>query len=477
MTSYASTLFIFISSKGGDTFRKEPVALRESIEACDQDLADPLIRERFPLRRASLLRAKAIHQLSAGEPAEAIKTLQLAENVKIEPDDAYYRRSFGLGIDAVRAYALNAAGERTAARDLARKMAAQRPYSSDIALAASILLSRAGDRADAWGAMQAEARLNPRLLDRMFMEAADAGRLDDALAIYPHLVPPRKYPEPPGYNFQILMADLENRALGEAFWASRSSLMALMLAQAGRGDAANAMLEAARARATMAANTAAPLTVNGKLVKGKWLAEYASNLNRKIDQETSAILDRTGRAMMALYADPRPLVEARGAAKPLGSAEEELTALLGTLPEVEIANRVPSYHAYSKSIFTGLDGYTETPDPAKGVTRIAYRTMTGTGVMAEELAMLRAAEYALAQGKPGLIVLDRTDTRHTMAVSTYPGIPGQPAPDGYTVALDILPVDPSALPEAHLNTPWRVIDAKAVVAALGAVYPAPAKKG
>lgn len=476
MTTYASTLFVFISTKGGDTFRKDVQARRESIAACDQDLADPLIRDRFPIRRASLLRAKAIHQIAANDPAGALNTLEQAGAVEVDGDEQFYRRSFGLGIDYVRAYALATLGDREAARALTLRTLAQRPYSTETTMAAAILLGRSGDRADARASLEARARLDPRRIDLLFTEALDAGRWADAVAIYPHLVPPRRYPEPPGYDFQIMEANLLNRALGEAYWASRSGLLALAQAQLGEREAAQATLAAARTRLDEAVRVTPPLEINGKRVKAKYLPDLAARLNAEIGKEAGPVLSAAAQAVAQVQPGTGRPLDDHSPAKPLGDGEQELSALLSSLPEVEIARRVPPYGPVNMSFFADDTGYTEKADAARGVMKIKYRARAPTAAVVEELALLRAANYALSQGRGGFVIVDRHDVQHTLSVSTYPGIYSEPGLDGYSVELEVVAVDPQNPPDAYRGAAWRVLDANAVVAALGPAYPPRASK-
>lgn len=475
MTVYASSGIFFRSLTGGDTFRKTTGTSREAVEACDKDLADPLIAEKFPLRRASLLRARAIHLLAAGEPKTALESLDLAEKAVTEPD-AFYRRSVGLGINYVRAYALAQAGEREAARELVRKTWAERPYAVDMTIAAAVLMSRTGDRRDMRELLQAQGRLDPRRTDLLFFEAFDARRWAEVVAVFPHLVPPRSFPDSPGYNFQKMKTAIDNDAKADLFWAARSGGKAVALAHLGQPQAAETALQAGREQLARATAEALPLVLNGKKVKADYLAPYAVRMNEMARKEGEDALDAAAAEVARIAREGPATGEDQGAAKPLGEAKDELDALLNTLPEVELPQRVPAYAPYNKSIFAGMGGYTEQVDAVKGTVKINYRALATTVAVSQELALLRAAEYALAQGKAGFVILDRADTQHTYSVSTYPGIPGVPEQDGYSTEIEIALVDPAAPPEAYKDAAWRVMDAQAVMAALNPVYPRPVKK-
>lgn len=72
-------------------------------------------------------------------------------------------------------------------------------------------------------------------------------------------------------------------------------------------------------------------------------------------------------------------------------------------------------------------------------------------------------------GKKGLIVVSRKDTSFHID-TTYYGNTVRSDPDGYQTELDVVFVDPAALPPQYADAGWRVIDADAVYAALAPVY-------
>lgn len=463
MTSAGEVLFFFGAAEGGDTFRKDAVASRESIAICDEKLANPLIRDRFDIRRASLLRAKATHQIAAGDPRGALSTLDLAEAVQVRIDEDFYRRSFGLGIDFVRAYALEMDGQREAARLLTRETWRHRPFSTQSALAAAILLARTGDREEA---LQARARLDPRQIDLIFVEAFEGGRWEDVAALFSHLVPPRRFAESPGYDFQIVAANLENRARAEIFWAARAGMYALALRQLGREVDAKEALAAARARLDAASQAIPPLEHNGRRVRADYLPGYAATLNAEMRARGLPYIEQA-ELMVAQGLVTFPIAAQEAS---LASAEEELSALLANLPEVEIRTRIPAYRQ-ARQFFSHGEGWTVTPAADGSSTRVHYRTLKATAAVTEELTLLRAAQHALSEGKPGFVVIDRADIQHTVAMtSPYMSNPGPPSPDGYSVELTIVVIDAAASSLASRGAEWRVIDAREVEGALGPLY-------
>ena len=119
------------------------------------------------------------------------------------------------------------------------------------------------------------------------------------------------------------------------------------------------------------------------------------------------------------------------------------------------------------------EGYrVSTPDD-QGVTSISFRGDRSSGSIVEEMALLCAADTARQAGKKGLIVVGRKDTSFHID-TTYYGNTVRSDPDGYQTELDVVFVDPAALPPQYADAGWRVIDADAVYTALAPIYVKPA---
>jgi len=100
--------------------------------------------------------------------------------------------------------------------------------------------------------------------------------------------------------------------------------------------------------------------------------------------------------------------------------------------------------------------------------------MTSEDVV-EELALLRAAEMALKEGRLGVIVMKRMD-QPVIIATTYYGTTLREDPGGFRTQLDVA-LNHSAdqavgAPEAN----WRILDAREVYRTLAAVYIAPKRR-
>jgi hypothetical protein len=175
--------------------------------------------------------------------------------------------------------------------------------------------------------------------------------------------------------------------------------------------------------------------------------------------------------------------------------DSNATRLFRALPDVETKGQLVQYKTSSSGFWlrVGEDGYTvstgaQTPvGKAAGVadqdvTSVRYRGTHAASTVNEEMALLRAADVARRQGKKGMIVIGRTDVRHTTNLTTQYGGVTRSDPNGFETTLDVVFVDPANLPARYAKAAWRVIDADAVYAALAPLYidttpdAAPAKK-
>lgn len=104
-----------------------------AVEACTRALASPRLLSAQSLRRAHLLRARGAAQLRAGNAAEALKDLDLAEvSLGNAANDPFMKRSMGVSLTLLRALARAQSGDPAGAVPLARAAAAARPYSLQV---------------------------------------------------------------------------------------------------------------------------------------------------------------------------------------------------------------------------------------------------------------------------------------------------------------------------------------------------------
>ncbi|HWA64089.1 MAG TPA: hypothetical protein VG939_22160 [Caulobacteraceae bacterium] len=515
MTRYATVLGIFNPPGKGTTDRLKPGVGATAVAACTRAIDD--LPAPHWMRRVSLLRARAAHRLEAGETTDAALA-DLDSAAASGRDDADYRRSLGLGVDLLRAYALRRAGKSPDADALALEALKQRPFSRGIATATLFALGPNAPDADIDTAARALARIRPEALELLYGRALEGGRYGEALALYPQLKPTER-PLDGFYNeMGLLEFELNNRLEAQQFWAWHAGEAAFALAALGKTSDAHAMLDSARARLAHAVE--APPIPPAETPKQTQRRMLTLNYNARILAQATPILDQwsaltdlrlrivdgQGAAVARQLATSRPpanwatldLLQAlaleqlpestaiAGAAQALkarlASAEHDIpeagvTQLLNSLPEPEVAGRTPPYREAKRPLLAmkgsqaddDAQGYRVGQPTAEGVLTIRFRGDRSTEGVVEEMALLHAAVVARNAGKKGFIVVGARDTKHSV-VTTYYGSPLRSDPNGFDSEYDVVLVDPAALPPAYRESAWRVLDADAVFNALGPIY-------
>jgi hypothetical protein len=518
MTKEATALFGLIATLGsaGNTRRSTPALGSAGVIACDQALADVRLIDKHWLRRASLLRARALHDLAASQPDEALNDLDRAVATVREPNDPFVKRSMLLGIDFVRGYALALKGDRAGATRLITQVQAQRPFDRALALASLAILGDDHALVGQKPLTEEVARLDPRLIDIIFQSAFDRGEFDKVIIIHPHLKAPVRSGDIGVDRWAERIQDARKDAEELAFAADRGGRLAYAWAALGRPDEAKAAL--ARARAELAAATPSVLPPPPAGEKEGTSARIKRNLNDQVIRASLTANSRldTWAKFVALRSEivglapdaakERILAEKVPAAgvgldllklmktktpddpglqsviaqyqarldMPSPITPKEAPLVFKALPHTELASRVATYRKANSDfvgyLWGGISGFKTKPD-ASDPNRVTVQ-FTGeksSGSVVEEMTLLRAADYAREHGKSGFVILERRDYERTVN-TTYYGATLRSDPAGYTTYLDIELVDAAHLPEPYGKVGWRVIPVAEVVTQLGPLY-------
>ncbi|MGH6871102.1 MAG: hypothetical protein ACREHE_06295 [Rhizomicrobium sp.] len=508
MTEYADILGIFNPPGYGTTARSDTYSGAPGVAACDQALTD--VPPAHWMRTVSLLRARAIHHLEAGETQPALADLDLAQAAIKDPAEPYFARSLGWGLEIVRAYATKKAGDRAKAETLAMAALAERPYTRQTLSAAFLAAEPGASEADEDTILHGIARLVPEERTRLFAKALRRGQFADAVALYPLLSPPYD----PGIDSASAMVrnvqDLRNTQKADIFRAYTAGEYAYALAVLGRDDLARVTIAGARDTLTQATAPPPPAfdpnddtEVRTQALTATMRAKTLAAASPLIDQWSTLVEDRlavnAGKAaevFKSFQATPLPgtwaateLMEAVAAKMPRGrkplvinaitqptAADSDPTnALFKILPEPESPGRVPKYEEATKPFFamTGSQADRDTEGwrvrEADGVTTVGFRGVKSTNSIVEEMALLRVAELAKEKGKTGFIVTARHDTKFAIN-TTYYGQTLRTDPDGYQTEFDVLFVDLAALPPQYASESWLAFNADEVYAALAPMY-------
>ncbi len=521
MTELATVLLIFSPSGYGNTARGTSAAGAAGIADCDAALAD--LPAKHWMRKVSLLRGRAIHRLDAGDPNGAIADLDLAVAAAKNADDPLYARSLGLSVTLVRAFALRKAGDAPGGEKLALGAVASRPFNRQSIVSALIAMGPDAPAADVEKVERILARLLPTEIDRLFIEALRSGRFQDAIALYPQLTPYREIGRVNITDGQQRERAMRDYGSAVVFRTSRAGAYAFALAAVGKDQEAQAALAAARTQLT--ADTQPPPPLDASLSRTeharreayrgedaanrvKVAASAAKNLDlwaalvgvyQAIEQGKAAdvlksLQTQTGQkgwaelqllnAILAKLpkSDKASIATAQALKAEWGKSvaaqrEVNLEAFFKVLPEPETADRVPPYEPAKQPLFADsgtysdmtFNGYQQRGPHADGVLTVSVRGEHSTASMIEDMALLRAADLARQAGKKGLIVVDRHDTKFTISTEYY-GTVTRTDPNGFETDLDVLFVDPAALPDKYRDQAWRVIDVDEAYNSLAPVY-------
>jgi hypothetical protein len=470
---------------------KTPPAV--TVEQCTAALAS--LSELAPWQtRAAYLRSRARAYVADLKPVPALA--DIAAIRAFAQRDAIYDRSFGLSLTMLEAIAHVQKQDFDAAAAAAKAALAARPWSDRVAQFSYRVLTVTGAHAaESRALLDGLVRYDPDLLEVRATERMLArdweGAARDWLRIKPAPgqasttyidLPNVRVTGAPG----IPITDLDEGRAGRAAFA---------MAMAGMSDQAKAVLASARKELAIPPQ-APPYMKHLKLqmpeggARGKTLDRWAALVDAaiawrsgdaaqardiikpldwtRVDQLQLAFLDTLG-------GPEAGLPEARAA---LNLMEEEWVRrlrarfrpdeLLAELPDYEGASKT---NPYRKSVmFLRASGFRTAPAKSGFGTDIKMFGDKTSSLAVSEMALLRAAEMALAEGKAGFVVTDRRGYRQTMQQTMYGSPIGPVADAGNGVDLTIVTVDPAALPPQLEGQADRVFDARAVRDALAALY-------
>lgn len=476
---------------------------KEGIEACTAALADPLASA-FELRKVSLLRARAQHQIEVGDFDAALADLgaarQAAEAFKNDPQ---YVRALGNSTLLFEAALLAKKGKYAEATTLAVQVSDTRPYSANIAATslaiASIsgvqsaevdrvldrfvllkpegLLTRAASRdrtgdingaADDWrravagglflaGLPTAQAfkkigvNEDPEVIGRAALAAARAGRVDDAARF---------------------LARLEELAI---LAETRNAVVAPMTPKEAKEKAQRDHVLSVVAARKKSADSFKPLTeafllqARGDNLGAAQKLSVEGQYRFPLEPATLDLLNRLSQVKELSRIIPAPLVDAVRA-----KLENVRTARANELDVQKFATSLPPLNdgtatdKYRKQGFN-INGYKE-----KKTTSGSFRTIEFVGATtiatSEELTLLRLAEIAREEGKSAFTIVGEREYTRTWVSGYGQGVGGESG--GYMIEVDFKLLD--AADTAVAENAGRVLSAEAVTKSLSPIYLPPA---
>ncbi|MFK0298193.1 hypothetical protein ACIQTU_03140 [Brevundimonas sp. NPDC090276] len=513
MTEYALRMGLFVHPGYGTTVRSPAAHGREGVTACDEALQE--LPDTHWRRKVNLLQARALHRLESRQADDAIADLDQA-HVAAAPglNDPLFQRSQQLGLTLVRALALQHQGSNEEARTLLNRAAEQRPYDSGAISAVHSVASFAGYDDVTQSTLRQTARFLPQVRIRLAWQDFDQGRFEDFLNLHPHLSPALRAADNSLLPIETALRNLANHEASAQFKVHSAIYRAYALTATGRHDEAEAAMD--EARAVLPAHRQPP---SPPRLRGPALEQYNEELPltlARIEKQDAAIADMadaiarrrqagegkisrladlfdanairrdgTGADTLIATAEFLPPAEAEQARKMAADLRVELArealkttsfnaeAFLGSLPSPETPNRLSPWKEAKRPFLAATGSYEDTSSVGyrdwktdSGLVTVRYRSSkTGTRAIAEELALLRAADLARQSGHKGFFIAARRDT--TLTYNTYHlGQILRSDPDGYESELDIRFVDAD-----HQGAPaLLVFDAEQVYATLAPIY-------
>lgn len=472
------------------------------VTACSTALADPLLDPRYVDRKASLLRAKAIHQIAAKQDAAALLTID--EFDKAARREANYDVTVGLGTQALRAIAFYRLDRSAEANATLARIAAARPYSASVqALAHNVRMVFDPDRTARDQVIRAQAILSPAHLTLMFWRAMSYGEFDSAL----------------GYSRQIgfdiprsrggwTVTGEESRKyeqIGER--ASLAGAGAYALAALGRAEESVRAMAAARSEVEDSIQPPVPVdSPDFKYMGGNKRKDWEKR--KAAGVTATAALDDWAKAIAFRAKAPRHSIDELGDMpdKPgaeagivitdilrqakIGEAKDKALAdqliaalekrneaamskamgmtfaeLAEALPTVELTSNRPRMRGELGPLLNDrMDAYSisKADDPA--LFNVRFGGQLASRASLEEAAILKAADRAAELGQDGIIIEARQVLKRTVMYGAFA------VPQGNEVRLLVRPVSIAALPAERRDGGWRVLKVAEIRAALAAKY-------
>lgn len=473
----------------------QPLAQAASggIEACTSALADPRLPSNLLARRASLLRARAMHRLVQGDDMAALVDIDAAEAVTAGHEGLLYRRSMIVGTHLLRAYVALRQHQRERAIALAEQVVQERPYVLSTALvAAQIRMQASGDLDRYFADLRRIATFYPAVLNRLFAIYGDLRRWDDQIALRPRIVSIN-----PGRvgGFQPTdAAALPGRRANEEMLLDTAT--ALALAMSGRDAEAAALLDGVEARLAVIDHPmppASPAEIAGhdRMVASTRPAAEAAVQARQIiaalplaragNVAGVAAAGRAGR--LPDGAESLSLVELAVARSRAPDADmvrtlrdlqerrrraildQRLTPpeVFAAMPEAESIRRIPPY-----AEVRGRNGYVVRPGDTPGRYLINFGGNTASPGIVQDLVLLRAADLARSTGRHGFVVVTNRSFSRTLNVNDI--VVRRIVPAGYAAEAEVVLVDSAHPPGDIADLPSRMVDADRVHADLAPVY-------
>lgn len=468
------------------------------IAACTDALAHPKLLPTQTMRRAHLLRARALAYLLAGNLPKSLEDIDLAAAASNGTEqDALYQRSMAVSLNLLRALAYDKMGNAGEAQRLAREASAARAYSVEVQRVAAHLLLGSGQHDTAANAtLLAASRLDPEFAQYQMTVLGLVGDFKGMVSLAPSRadsgIPIRDPADASARPFETAKAE----------HLQLLTPMLLAYARATTGDAQGARRDFAGAKAridSLSVSPSQPASVGAAAqpAQPSPYAQLSAQYEARIEARIAMLEGRKADAIAKLNGIRLPndavttdLLKAMGATPPGASGNTgdrpsalrqalfgEMARLAMIEPETVKTNSVykrsrpnilgalvGAAFSMGTTLLEGVkntDGFSAKQNP-DGSVQVSLTGATIAPAVVREMTLLRAAELAIEAGKPSFVITSRHDYTRMWTTTRY-GATISSIPSGYKTDIVIRFVSPDQ-PEP------RAFDAKAVVEALGPYY-------
>ncbi|MEL6531236.1 MAG: hypothetical protein AAFQ27_14860 [Pseudomonadota bacterium] len=476
------------------------------LEACEKALNDPLLKSEFKERRASLLQAKAFHQLALFSFEDAMTTLDEIETIDTGADPKLYARGIGLGNRLLRSYGLikeERFGEAMAELDA---IDAMRPYSVSTRRTTDKLRLMLDDRLDHQiERLKKRAPIDPAANAMGFLTALEFSRFDDAITFGS------------GMEFELPKSKGNWRISGESqlnyqlisIRAMFDGGLAYALAATGDDAGATAILLDAREQLELAM-TPPPPRKNGRKQKKSVLRDFEQRkVNgarglEAIDSWAELIqirkdapnldLEQLRERFKALPSSPGPvmidIISLAGDTE-LGDRAELVSRLLEIahtrrtkefdlsvfnlirlLPHAEAPENQVRFKRGGDGYFLTDNGFSRREMDTEDDWTIRFTDDTATAATVEEFSMIAAAQEAKKRGYDRLLLQSsRTVQRTTNVYGAYGS-----QNSGREAQMRVRFIKSDAIPADLAGSTWRMLDVNTVIGDLSDLPQRPQRK-
>lgn len=470
-----------------------------TIDACNVALDHPKLLPGQQVRRAHLLRARALARLNDGKLPEALADLDLADAAVTGPaDDGLYRRSMRVSLNLLRALIYDRMGNADAVLRLVRDSIVERPYAWEVQrVAAHLLLLNGANQAGDLAALDLANRLDPSFADYQIVVLGMTGDFKTMA----RLASPVFAAVPKESDGATAQATLT------AMLAERTRILGalqLSYARAATGDVAGARRDLAAVKEMLSglARLKTTLTEQAQASLLKPFNELVAMHELRITARIALQEGRTADADKALSDARLPMDAATidlfkhlntALGRPMVTGIEQILAERQNRARIDLFNDmagaaliepetpgmnsvykrsrpdvlgalVGAAFSFGTTLLEGVkntDGYVATPG-ADGTFQISLTAASTSSTVVREAALLRAAELALAEKKAGFVIVDRNEYRRTWTTTQY-GRTISSVPNGYKSDIKVRLLD-------TVESDPRAFDARALADALGPFF-------